>query len=142
MDDEAADQEWLSAADGAIVEEMPAEAPAEQPDEAGVEPPRQLDWWHRDHPTFFALTGFFSGLVLAAVLPAIFFGILRAVWDDRVAEEAFPFVLIFLALPISLIVFPRTRRFGGYLLFGMLVTLFVVFGVGMFVFWLMLNSST
>ena len=73
MDDEAADQEWLSAADGAIVEEMPAEAPAEQPDEAGVEPPRQLDWWHRDHPTFFALTGFFSGLVLAAVLPAIFF---------------------------------------------------------------------
>jgi hypothetical protein len=138
MDGEAADQEWLTAADDEIVEETPAD----EPDQAEAPPPRQLDWWHRDHPTFFALTGFFSGLVLAAVLPAIFFGILRAVWDDRVAEEAFPFVLIFLALPISLIVFPRTRRFGGYLLFGMLVTLFVVFGVGMFVFWLMLTSST
>lgn len=139
MDDEAADQEWLTTADGAVLEEAPADQPH---DDGEPEPARQLDWWHRDHPTFFALTGFFSGLVLAAVLPAIFVGILRAVWDDRVAEEAFPFVLIFLALPISLIVFPRTRRFGGYLLFGMLVTLFVVFGVGTFVFWLMLNSST
>ncbi len=138
MDDEAADQAWPTAAGDPIVDE----APAEQPVDDEPEPARQLDWWHRDHPTFFALTGFFSGLVLAAVLPAIFFGVLRAVWDDRVAEEAFPFVLIFLALPISLIVFPRTRRFGGYLLFGMLVTLFVVFGVGTFVFWLMLNSST
>ncbi|MFN8194797.1 MAG: hypothetical protein U0R80_11015 [Nocardioidaceae bacterium] len=104
-------------------------------------PARQPDWWHRDHPTFTALTGFFAGLVTVAVLPALFVGVLRAAFSDRAAEEAFPFVLLFLAVPIGLMVFPRTRRFGTYLMFGMAVTLLVVFGVGTFVFWLMLRSS-
>ena len=27
------------------------------------------DWWHRDHPTFTALTGFFTGLVFVTVVP-------------------------------------------------------------------------
>lgn len=100
------------------------------------------DWWHRDHPTFSALTGFFTGLVVVAVLPAIFYGLLRGIFSERIAEEAFPFVLVFLAVPIGLMVFPRTRRFGTFLLLGMLVTLLVVFGVGTFVFWLMLSTST
>ena len=100
------------------------------------------DWWHRDHPTFSALPGFFTGLVVVAVLPAIFYGLLRGIFSERVAEEAFPFVLLFLAVPIGLMVFPRTRRFGTFLLLGMLVTLLVVFGVGTFVFWLMLSTST
>lgn len=144
MDDEAPEQQSLLAPDDASAEDtdlMTALEADEQEDAADEAPPPPLDWWHRDHPTFFALVGFFSGLVLAAVLPAIFFGVLVTVFDDRTAEEAFPFVLIFFAVPLSLIVFPRTRRFGGYLLFGMLVTLFVVFGVGTFVAWLMLSSS-
>lgn len=115
-----------------------AEASGEAPATEG----RQLDWWHRDHPTFLALAGFFSGLGAVAVIPALFIGFLKLFFSDRVAEEAFPFVLLFFVIPIGLITFPHTRRFGKYLLLGMVVTLLVVFGVGTFVTWLMLRSSS
>ncbi len=102
----------------------------------------ELDWWHRDHPTFTALSGFFGGVVAAAVVPALYIGLLHVAVDDDTAEEAFPFILLVFAVPICLIVFSRTRRFGSYLLFGMVITLLVVFGVGSLVFWLMLRTST
>ena len=35
---------------------------------------RSPSWWHRDHPTFAALTGFFTGLLFVALVPALFFG--------------------------------------------------------------------
>lgn len=100
-----------------------------------------LDWWHRDHPTFTALSGFFSGLLVVAIIPALFIGLLKTFFSDEVAEQTFPLVLVFFAIPIGLIAFPRTRRFGRYLLLGMVVTLLVVFGVGSFMVWLMLRSS-
>jgi hypothetical protein len=105
------------------------------------DPSRELDWWHREHPTFTALTGFFSGLVLVTVLPGTFVAMVRAAFGERVAGEAFPFVLMLLAVPIALLAFPRTRRFGKYLVLGMVVTLFVVIGVGSLVFFLMLRYS-
>ena len=37
---------------------------------------RPPDWWHRDHPTFTALTGFFTGLAFVALVPALFVGLL------------------------------------------------------------------
>ncbi|HQR25726.1 MAG TPA: hypothetical protein PLP61_01695 [Nocardioides sp.] len=102
---------------------------------------RELDWWHRDHPTFTALTGFFSGLLLVTLLPGIFVALMSGIFDERTAEEAFPFVLLAFAVPLGLLAFPRTRRFGKYLLLGMVVTLLIVFGVGTIVFWLMLRFS-
>lgn len=101
--------------------------------------PRELDWWHRDHPTFTALSGFFSGLALVTLVPGGFVAVFSALFGEKVAEEAFPFVLLFVAVPVGLLTFPRTRRFGKYLTLGMVVTLLVIFGVGTLVFWLMLR---
>lgn len=120
--------------------DAPGTLPAEA-SEASEASERELDWWHRDHPTFTALSGFFSGLVLVTLVPGLFFAALSGLFSERTAEEAFPFVLLFLAVPTGLLVFPRTRRFGKYLLLGMTVTLLVVFGVGTLVFWLMLANA-
>lgn len=102
----------------------------------------QPDWWHRDHPTFTALAGFFTGLVVATVVPGVFVAVVRGIFGTRTAEEAFPFVLLFLVIPLALIAFPQSRRFGKYLLFGITVALLVIFGVGTFVFWLMVTYSS
>ncbi len=99
------------------------------------------DWWHRDHPTFTAIAGFFTGLVVVTVIPGMFVALMRTFFGERTAEEAFPFVLLALVVPVGLMVFPTTRRFGTYLLLGMAVTFLVVFGVGTTVFWLMMRYS-
>ncbi|GAB3767586.1 4-amino-4-deoxy-L-arabinose transferase-like glycosyltransferase [Nocardioides ginsengisegetis] len=96
---------------------------------------RQPDWWHRDHPTFTALTGFFSGLAFVIVIPGVFAGILHLLFDDHTAEDLFPLVLVMLGVPAALITAPRTRRFGLYMLIGMVATALVVGGVTALVLW-------
>jgi hypothetical protein len=102
---------------------------------------RQPDWWHRDHPTFTALTGFFSGLAFVVVVPALFAGLMHLAFEDETAESLFPFVLVSLLLPLGLVAGQRTRRFGIYMLIGMLVTLLVVVGVAGLVIWFMVNRD-
>lgn len=96
---------------------------------------RRPDWWHRDHPTFTALTGFFAGLAFVIIVPGAFAAILSALFDYDTAEGLFPFVLLTLGVPIGLVVAPRTRRFGRYMLIGMSTTLLVVLGVAALVLW-------
>lgn len=126
----------------------PAYAETEEPGDVGVGAEEQVhrDWWHRDHPTFTAISGFFSGLVFATVVPGLFMATIRFFADDstaeRTAEEAFPFVLLFLVIPIAAVAFPQTRRFGTYMFFGIVVALAVIIGVGTFVFWLMIRYSS
>lgn len=98
-------------------------------------PPREPDWWHRDHPTFASLTGFFTGLVFVIVVPGVFAGLLSAFVDDSTAEDLFPFVLVTLAVPLALVIVPRTRRFGRYMWLGMVLTLLVSAGVAAVVLW-------
>jgi len=98
---------------------------------------RRPDWWHRDHPTFTALTGFFTGLAFVIVVPGLFATILNLLVDYQTAEELFPFVLVTLAVPIGLLLGRRTRRFGIYMVIGMVVTLLVVAGVASLVLWYM-----
>jgi len=98
-------------------------------------------WWHRDHPTFTALSGFFTGLLVVIIVPGGFAAVLRAVFDYETAEELFPFVLVTLAVPIGLMVPPRTRRFGGYMLLGMLATAAVVLGVAALVVWILILTN-
>ena len=74
---------------------------------------RPPDWWHRDHPTFTALTGFFTGLAFVALVPALFVGLLHLVFDDETTNDLFPMVLVALAVPLGLVAFSRTRRFGA-----------------------------
>jgi len=104
--------------------------------------PPALDWWHRDHPTFTALSGFFTGLVYVVLVPAAFIGLLQLVFEDDTANDLFPFVLVSLAVPLGLLAGHRTRRFGGYMLIGVLVTALVVVGVaGLVIWWMVLRDQ-
>ena len=102
---------------------------------------RQPDWWHRDHPTFTAITGFFTGLAYVIVVPGLYYAILSWLFDDHTAEDLFPFVLVALAVPIGLLVAPRTRRFGIYMSIGVVTTALVVLGVAALVLWILVGRE-
>jgi len=112
------------AADGAAVQASPA-------------PEKR----RRDHPVFSALTGFYTGLALVIVVPGGFAAMLNTVFSFERAEELFPFVLLVFVIPIVLITAPRTRRFGGYMLLGMLLTAIVVGGVAALMLWLLIRTD-
>lgn len=122
----------------------PSDRPDVEETSASEESPRERrvrEWWHRDHPTFTALSGFFSGLAYVAIVPALFAGILDLTFGERTAREAFPFVVLLLALPLLLLLSEQTKRFGKYMLVGMLVTALVVVGVAWAVAWMMLRQG-
>ena len=106
---------------------------------------RPPDWWPKrwtgDHPTFTALTGFFTGLAFVALVPALFVGLLHLVFDDETTNDLFPMVLVALAVPLGLVAFARTRRFGAYMLIGVVVTALVVGGAASLVIWLMVQRD-
>jgi len=110
-------------------------------DDAGTDEARQPSWWHRDHPTFAALSGFFTGLLFVALVPAAFFGVLSLAFDNDRAEELFPLVLVTLVVPIGLVASKRTRRFGTYFWIGMILTAIVVVGVGALVLWYLVEHQ-
>jgi len=97
------------------------------------------NWWHRSHPTFAALAGFFSGMLFVTALPGAFAAILRMVFSDETAEELFPFVLVGLALPIFLLIKRKTRRFAIFMVIGMVITAAVVLGVASLVLYFMVE---
>lgn len=94
-------------------------------------------WWHRDHPTFTALSGFFAGLLFLILVPGVYGAVLNAVVAYDTAERLFPYVLVALLVPAVLLVVPRTRRFGRYMALGMVSTAVVVLGVGGLVLWIL-----
>ncbi|EON23290.1 MULTISPECIES: hypothetical protein [Nocardioides] len=99
------------------------------------------NWWHRSHPTFAALTGFFSGMLFVTALPGGFVAILRMVLPDETAEKLFPFLLVGLVLPIALLAKRKTRRFGIFMVIGMLITAAVVLGVASLVLYFMVRAD-
>ena len=102
---------------------------------------RQPSWWHRDHPTFTALTGFFTGLAFVVLVPAAFVGLLHLLVDDETTNDLFPMVLLGLVLPLGLMASPRTRRFGRYMLMGVVVTALVVGGAVSLVLWVLMERD-
>jgi hypothetical protein len=101
--------------------------------------PAEPSWWHRDHPTFASLAGFYTGLIFAIVVPGLYVAIFAALFGQSRAESLFPFVLVTLVVPLLLVISPRTRRFGSYMWLGIVSTLVVVLGVGAAVFWYMMH---
>ena len=99
----------------------------------------QPDWWHRDHPVFTPLIGFFSGLLFVLIVPAVYAGILGTFLQPHQVRAVFPWLLVSLVVPGYLVVRPATRRFGSYFLLGMVATAVVVLGVGALVVWLMMQ---
>ena len=102
---------------------------------------RQPSWWHRDHPTFSALTGFFTGLLFVALIPAVYVAVLSLIFDNDKVENLFPFVLVTLVVPLALVVNQRTRRFGTYFWIGIVLTAVVVVGVAALVLWYLVDHQ-
>ncbi len=102
---------------------------------------RDPDWWHRDHPTFTALAGFFSGLAFVCAVPALYAALTQLVFSDDTAQTLFPFVLVLLVVPLGLLLTERTRRFGRYMLLGMVATAVVVAGVTALVLWVLTSGE-
>jgi hypothetical protein len=107
--------------------------------EVDVPEGRRPDWWHRDHPVFTPLVGFFSGLAFMLLVPGLFAALLESVFSQHTVRDLFPFVLVMLVVPTVLLVRARTRRVGLYFLLGMVTTAAVVLGVGSLVLWVMVN---
>ncbi|HEX5090511.1 MAG TPA: hypothetical protein VFV89_22070 [Nocardioides sp.] len=114
------------------------EASPEPPDDEPAGP----SWWHRDHPTFTALTGFFTGLLFVALVPATYVAVLSLMFDNQKVEDLFPFVLVTLVVPLALVVNQRTRRFGTYFWIGIVLTAVVVVGVAALVLWYLVDHQT
>jgi hypothetical protein len=117
--------------------------PAEADGEDGAPAPEEdaPDWWHRDHPTFSALAGFFTGLLYVALVPALWAGLVGLVAGRDRAEELFPFVLVTLVVPLVLVINQRTRRFGTYFFLGIVLTAVVVIGVAALVLWFLVSRD-
>ena len=98
-------------------------------------------WWHRDHPVFTPLAGFFAGLLFVLLVPSVYAGVLSALADDETTSRLFPFVLVALALPVGLTLAPHTRRFGRYMLLGVVSTAVVVLGVAALVVWFLVSRA-
>jgi len=98
-------------------------------------------WWHRDHPTFVALSGFFTGMLSVMLVPGAYAGILRLLFDYETAEQLFPYIVLLLAVPAVLAAVPRTRRFGTYMFIGMVLTTLVVLCVASLVLYFMVRSQ-
>lgn len=102
---------------------------------------RRPDWFHRGHPVFFPLAGFFTGMVFIIVVPGAYAALLKALVGYKRAEELFPFVLATLAVPIGLLVPRHTRKFGRYMLFGVVSTAIVVVGVAALVLYILIKRD-
>jgi 4-amino-4-deoxy-L-arabinose transferase-like glycosyltransferase len=100
------------------------------------------DWWHRDHPVFVPLAGFFSGMAFIILVPGTYAAILKSLVGYERAEELFPFVLLTLVVPIALLAPHHTRKFGRYMLFGVFATAIVVGGVALGVLWFLINKDS
>ena len=108
--------------------------------ETGESRERPFEWWHHSHPTFAGITGFFTGMLFVTALPGAFVGILRLLFSHDTAEKLFPLVLIALALPITMLVKRKTRRFAQFMFVGMVVTALVVLGVASLVLYFMVDA--
>jgi len=119
-------------------DETEVQDPVHEQDDQPADPP---DWWHRDHPTFSALSGFFTGLLFVLLVPAAFVGVLSLVFDNGRVQELFPLVLVTLVVPLYLVISHRFRRFGTYMWIGIVSTALVVGGVGALVLYVLINGS-
>ncbi|NYJ00803.1 CDP-diglyceride synthetase [Nocardioides thalensis] len=117
---------------------MRSSAEPDVPEEIGTPDDKKTlrpDWWHRDHPVFVPLAGFFTGMVFIILIPGTYAALLKEVVGYERAQALFPFVLLTFVVPIGLLVPHHTRKFARYMLFGAVATLLVVGGVALAVGW-------
>jgi hypothetical protein len=103
------------------------------------EPPTDPSWWHRSHPTFAGLVGFFSGVAYVIVVPGIYAAVLGLLLSDDSAKRLFPLVLLALVVPLVLLLPRRTRRFAEFMLLGVVATAVVIGLTTALVIWVMVQ---
>jgi hypothetical protein len=118
----------------------PAPAP-ENVSEPDPEPDTEPSWWHRSHPTFAGVAGFFTGIVYVIVVPGIYATLLNAFFGEKTAARLFPYVLIALLVPAGLLVPRRTRRFAQLMLVCMVATVLVVAVTAALVLWVLISRD-
>jgi hypothetical protein len=96
-------------------------------------------WWHRSHPTFAGLVGFFSGVAYVIVVPGVFAALLRLVLGDSTAQRLFPLLAFLLIIPLALLVPRKTRRFAMFMLLGVVTTALVIGLTAALVIWVMVQ---
>jgi hypothetical protein len=103
------------------------------------EPATEPSWWHRSHPTFASLVGFFSGVAYIIVVPGIYAALLGLFLSDDSAKRLFPLVVVVLVVPVVLLFPRRTRRFAQFMLIGIVATVLVVAVTAAVVVWVMVQ---
>jgi hypothetical protein len=118
-----------------------APGPAAPAPVAGPAPARDEEpsWWHRSHPTFAGVAGFFTGIVYVIVVPGIYATLLNAFLGEKTATRLFPYVLVVVLVPIGLLVPRKTRRFAQLMLVGMVATVLVVAVTAALVLWVLVS---
>lgn len=118
----------------------PAIGAPEEPAGGSPEPEQPPGWWHRSHPTFASLTGFYGGMLFIIVVPGLFAGICAWLFGQDRAKDLFPLVLVTLVFPLALLVPRRTRRFALFIWVGIISTAVVVVGVAALTLWLLIKK--
>jgi len=129
--------------DGATPDETPHAAPEDAPEEEHADEPREEgpepSWWHRSHPTFAGLVGFFTGVAYVIAVPGVYAALLGLLVSDATAQKLFPLVLVALVIPIALLVPRKTRRFAQFMFLGIISTVVVVAVTAALVIWAMIQ---
>jgi hypothetical protein len=115
-------------------------------DEAGDGPGQDLEqtrpepsWWHRSHPTFAGLVGFFTGVAYVIIVPGIYAALLGLLLSDTTARRLFPLVALLLVVPLVLLIPRKTRRFAQFMLLGVVLTAAVIALTAALVIWVMVR---
>jgi hypothetical protein len=98
-------------------------------------------WWHRSHPTFAGLVGFYSGVAYVIVVPGLYAAIMRLVLGDSTAQRLFPLVLVALVVPVAMLVPRKTRRFAQFMLLGVVLTALVIGLTAALVIWVLVQTQ-
>src|SRR6478672_6677602 len=125
--------------------EAPHAVPDDGPDdgydegpEDGSEQGPEPSWWHRSHPTFAGLVGFFTGVAYVIIVPGVYAALLGLFFSDATVQKLFPLVLVALVIPIALLVPRKTRRFAQFMFLGIISTVIVVAVTTAVVIWVMI----
>jgi hypothetical protein len=122
-------------------EEEPPELAAEEPapETVAEEPAPEPSWWHRSHPTFAGLVGFFSGVAYVIVVPGVYAALLGVLLSDSSAQRLFPLIALALIVPLVLLIPRKTRRFAQFMLLGVVTTALVIGLTAALVIWVMVK---
>lgn len=113
-------------------------------DEGATEPAQtapEPSWWHRSHPTFAGLVGFFTGVAFVIVVPGIYAALLSLILGDTTAQRLFPLVAVAVLVPLGLLIPRKTRRFAEFMLLGVVLTVVVVAVTTAVVIWVLVKTQ-